>query len=103
MRDFQPQVPKGKGKEPEGREAAVDVWDWEGGRVEEQMRFGAGHRRCAGTVDREGQVRPKLDRWMADRYMCRVLGGRGQECRMKVHDEQTQTKNTVDARTFTSR
>lgn len=55
-------MPKGKGKEPEGKEAAVDVWDWEGGRVEEQMRFGAGHRRCAGTVDREGQVRPELDR-----------------------------------------
>lgn len=30
VRDPQPQVPKGKGKEPEGKEAAVDACGWEG-------------------------------------------------------------------------
>ncbi|KAB1260855.1 hypothetical protein Cadr_000024860 [Camelus dromedarius] len=51
-----------KGEEPEGKEAAVVVWGRE-----------------AGTGDGEGQVRPELDGWLADRCMCGILGGRDQD------------------------
>ena len=45
--------------------------------VEAQLRFRAGHGRCAGTVDGEDQVRP--DWWTADRCTWGVLGGHGQD------------------------
>lgn len=44
-----------------------------------------------------------MDGRTADRCTCGIVGGRGQECRMKAQDEQTQVTNTMDGRTFTSR
>lgn len=45
----------------------------------------------------------ELDGRMADRHTCGIVGGRGRECKVKAQDEQTQTMNTMDGRTFTSR